>query len=139
MKPNIALCTGALIVALAHAAGAAPTSPASATSPATAKSAAATKPAAAHKGSHVSSATGKAAAPGQAGAARPGGGPRRLEDIHIEGEIPAPQVLFISARDQRRFVESRHKHYLRTAREIGEATPQPTSVVVTQSANGASR
>ena len=44
-------------------------------------------------------------------------GPRRLEDIHIEGEVPVPQVLFITARDQRRFLESHHERYLRTSRE----------------------
>ena len=59
-------------------------------------------------------------------------GPRRLEDIHIEGEVPVPQVLFITARDQRRFLESHHDLYLRTSRELGEATPLPARVVLTQ-------
>jgi hypothetical protein len=54
-----------------------------------------------------------------------------LEDIHIEGEIPAPQVLFISARDQRRFMESHHRRYLKSSRELGEATPLPSRIVVT--------
>ena len=58
-------------------------------------------------------------------------GPRRLEDIHIEGEVPVPQVLFITARDQRRFLESHHDLYLRTSRELGESTPLPARVVLT--------
>jgi len=58
-------------------------------------------------------------------------GPRRLEDIHIEGEVPVPQVLFITARDQRRFLESHHELYLRTSRELGESTPLPARVVLT--------
>lgn len=58
-------------------------------------------------------------------------GPRRLEDIHIEGEVPVPQVLFITARDQRRFLESHHDMYLRTSRELGEMTPLPARVVLT--------
>jgi hypothetical protein len=64
--------------------------------------------------------------------ARPGGGPRRLEDIHIAGEIPVPQVLFVTARDQRRFMDSKHRQYLRTARQVAEATPLPSSVIVTR-------
>jgi len=73
-------------------------------------------------------------APRSATAARaPSGtaGPRRLEDIHIEGEVPVPQVLFITARDQRRFLESHHELYLRTSRELGESTPLPARVVLT--------
>jgi len=61
-------------------------------------------------------------------------GPRRLEDIHIEGEVPVPQVLFITARDQRRFLESHHDLYLRTSKELGEATPLPARVVLTPTA-----
>jgi hypothetical protein len=67
-----------------------------------------------------------------ASAARSGGGPRRLEDIHIAGEIPAPQVLFVTARDQRRFMDSKHRQYLRTARQVAEATPLPSGVIVTR-------
>jgi len=63
---------------------------------------------------------------GQAGAAA-----RRLDDIHIEGEIPVPQVLFITARDQRHFLEPRHGRYLRTSRKIGEDTVLPSWIVVT--------
>ncbi len=54
-------------------------------------------------------------------------GSRRLEDIHIEGEIPVPQVLFITARDQRRYLEFQHRRY----RRDGPAGPQglPTWIV----------
>ncbi|MCC6652325.1 MAG: hypothetical protein IT348_14325 [Candidatus Eisenbacteria bacterium] len=70
----------------------------------------------------------KPAAAGPAAAARAGA--RTLEDIHIEGEIPVPQVLFITARNQRRFLEFRHGHYLRSAQQLGEATAIPTRIVV---------
>lgn len=58
--------------------------------------------------------------------------PRMLEDIHIEGDIPVPQVLFVTARDQRRFLEFHHHRYLRTSLQLGQATPLPTGVVVTR-------
>jgi hypothetical protein len=57
--------------------------------------------------------------------------PRTLDDIHIEGEIPVPQVLFITARDQRRFMEFQHHRYLKTSVELGRATATPSRVVVT--------
>jgi len=57
-------------------------------------------------------------------------GSRTLDDIHIEGEIPVPQVLFITAREQRRFMEFQHERYLRTSRQLGEATPLPSRVVL---------
>mgnify|MGYP001369077738 CR=1 FL=1 len=56
---------------------------------------------------------------------------RMLDDIHIEGEIPVPQVLFITARDQRRFMEFQHHRYQRTSLELGRATATPSRVVVT--------
>lgn len=56
-------------------------------------------------------------------------GPRRLDDIHIEGEIPVPQVLFVSAREQRRFLDFQQARWLRSARQLGESTPVPTTVV----------
>ena len=58
--------------------------------------------------------------------------PRRLEDIHIEGEIPAPQVLFITARDQRRFTRFHHGRYLKSSVEVGESTLLPERVAVTR-------
>jgi hypothetical protein len=62
---------------------------------------------------------------------RPKVAPRTLDDIHIEGEIPVPQVLFITARDQRRFLEFQHHRYRRTSLELGRATPTPSRIVVT--------
>jgi hypothetical protein len=58
-------------------------------------------------------------------------GTRMLDDIHIEGEIPVPQVLFITARDQRRFMEFQHHRYQKTSVELGRATATPSRVVVT--------
>ena len=57
--------------------------------------------------------------------------PRTLDEITIEGEIPVPQVLFITARDQRRFMEFQHHRYQRTSLELGRATATPSRVVVT--------
>jgi len=57
--------------------------------------------------------------------------PRRLEDIHIEGEVPAPQVLFVTARDQRRLTKFHHQRYLKSCVEIGESAPLPTRMSVT--------
>ena len=51
---------------------------------------------------------------------------RRLEDIHIEGEVPVPQVLFITGRDQRRFLEFRHKEYQQSGVEVGRAAVLPS-------------
>ena len=58
---------------------------------------------------------------------------RTLDDIHIEGEIPVPQVLFITARDQRRFMEFQHRRYLKTGRQLAEASSLPDRIVVTPS------
>lgn len=58
--------------------------------------------------------------------------PRTLREVHIEGEIPAPQVLFVTARDQRRILEFRHRRYLRTAAGLAAATPFPTWIGVTE-------
>lgn len=62
---------------------------------------------------------------------RPKVAPRTLDDIHIEGEIPVPQVLFITAREQRRLMEFQHHRYQRTSLELGHATPTPARIVVT--------
>ena len=56
--------------------------------------------------------------------------PRTLDDVHIEGEIPVPQVLFITARDQRRYMDFQHHRYLKTSTRLGEETPFPTWVSV---------
>jgi hypothetical protein len=55
---------------------------------------------------------------------------RSLGDIHIEGEIAVPQVLFITARDQRRFMEFQHRRYLRTSQAVGEQTVLPSRIAV---------
>ncbi|MGH7730977.1 MAG: hypothetical protein ACRENJ_06965 [Candidatus Eiseniibacteriota bacterium] len=57
--------------------------------------------------------------------------PRRLEDIHIEGEIPAPQVLFVTARDQRRLTKFHHRRYLKSSVQVGETTVLPNRVALT--------
>lgn len=57
-------------------------------------------------------------------------GPRTLDDIHIEGEIPVPQVLFITARDQRRFIDLQHGRYLKTSRKVGEETLFPSWIAL---------
>jgi hypothetical protein len=57
---------------------------------------------------------------------------RTLEDIHIEGEIPVPQVLFITAREQRRFMEFQHHRYIKSSRDVGAATAPPTRIVMSR-------
>jgi len=57
-------------------------------------------------------------------------GPRRLDDINIQGEIPVPQVLFITARDQRRFLDFQHRRYLKNSQRIGETTVLPSWIAV---------
>jgi len=56
---------------------------------------------------------------------------RRLDDIHIEGEIAVPQVLFITARDQRRFLDFQHHRYLKTSVAVGEAATFPSRIAAT--------
>lgn len=58
---------------------------------------------------------------------------RTLDDIHIEGEVPVPQVLFVTARDQRHFMTFQHHRYLRSSAQLGEATLLPRWIVVTPS------
>ena len=84
--------------------------------------------------------TSRAAAPDSAQfASRPGRGARTLDDIHIEGEIPVPQVLFITARDQRRLMTFRHRSYWRTSRRLGEDTASPSSIVVAGASTNAEK
>ena len=85
----------------------------------------------AQRGPHRSPVTRARAAADTNARARPRVAPRTLDDIHIAGEIPVPQVLFITARDQRRFMEFQHHRYQKTSLELGRATPTPTRVVVT--------
>ena len=63
-------------------------------------------------------------------------GSRTLDEIHIEGEVPAPQVLFITARDQRRFVDFHHQRYLRSSLELGRATPLPANLTTGSTPGG---
>jgi hypothetical protein len=104
-----------------------------ATKPAAAKPTAAkptaAKPTAAQAAPKAAPVTDPAAAAARARAAAP---PRRLEDIHIEGEVPVPQVLFVTARDQRRLAKFQHQRYLKSSRELGESTMHPSRIAVTR-------
>lgn len=64
---------------------------------------------------------------------QPGTPARRIGTIHIAGEVPVPQVLFITARDQRRFTDFHHARYLKSSRDLIEATPTPSRMTVTGS------
>jgi hypothetical protein len=61
-------------------------------------------------------------------------GPRTLDEINIQGEIPVPQVLFITARDQRRFLDFQHRRYLKNSQRVGETTVLPSWIAVTPGA-----
>ena len=111
----LVLVVAAMCAQAAKAAAAAPSRPAA-------------RPAAAPAGRKVAP---RAPAADSGSATRSRTAPRTLDDIHIEGEIPVPQVLFITARDQRRFLEFQHHRYQRSSRELGRATPIPSRLVVT--------
>ena len=64
---------------------------------------------------------------------------RTLEDIHIEGEIPVPQVLFITAREQRRFMEFQHHRYLKNSHDVGAATVPPSRIVMSRAPSSPER
>ena len=55
---------------------------------------------------------------------------RTLEAIRIEGEIDVPQVLFITARDYRRFRDGAPKKYQTTSADIAKTIPLPNRVRV---------
>lgn len=55
---------------------------------------------------------------------------RTLEAIRIEGEIDVPQVLFITARDYRRFRDGAPKKYQTTSADIARTIPLPNRVRV---------
>ena len=55
---------------------------------------------------------------------------RRLEDVYIEGEIPVPQVLFVTGRDQRRCFDFQHQRYLQQSLEANRKAAAPTWVRV---------
>jgi len=83
--------------------------------------------ASAHRTSARHTAT-RPAAPTRSTETPANGAGRTLDDIHIEGEIATPQVLFITARDQRRIVDLQHRRYLETSREVGERTILPSRI-----------
>jgi hypothetical protein len=56
--------------------------------------------------------------------------PRTLDAVHIEGQLDVPEVLFITARDQRRVVDFQHQRYLPNSRELAKRTPLPTRIVI---------
>ena len=60
----------------------------------------------------------------------PPAGNRTLDEIHIEGEVAVPQVLFITARDQRRYLDFQHRRYLKSSRQLGESTVYPQFIQV---------
>ena len=100
-------------------------------SPSPAQAARAEKPARAKAGSSAKPSAGGAQQGDDASTrGRPRVAPRILDDIRIEGEIPVPQVLFITARDQRRFMEFQHHRYQVTSLELGRGTPAPRQHVV---------
>lgn len=88
--------------------------------------------AAAHEASAAAPDSAAAGAKAGATARARAGGPRTLDEVHIEGEIPVPQMLFITARDQRRFIESKHRRYLRTSLEIARSTSLPSHIQLTR-------
>ncbi len=64
---------------------------------------------------------------------------RRLEDFRIEGEIPAPQVLFVTARDPHRFAEFQHRRYLKTSLALGQETILPARIALVGSGPAGAR
>ena len=61
-------------------------------------------------------------------AAVPAAPTRTLDSIRIEGEIDVPQVLFITARDYRRFRDATPARYQTTSAGIAKAVPLPNRV-----------
>jgi hypothetical protein len=59
--------------------------------------------------------------------------PRRLDEINIEGEIAVPQVLFVTARDQRRFMDFQQRRYVKSSLEVGTEKVFPTWIAVIHS------
>ena len=134
MTARTMLCLG-LVIAL----GAAPVCAATAANPPTTTAAgaatAAKKPA--KSPARAAAPAKKRATPASVGATAPArdslqNGKRTLEDIHIEGEIPVPQVLFVTARDQRRLTRFHHRHYLKSGLEVGQETPFPSRIALTR-------
>jgi hypothetical protein len=57
--------------------------------------------------------------------------PRTLDAIQIEGELDMPQVLFITARDQARYMDYLHRRYQKSCAEIGEEAQLPDRLQLT--------
>lgn len=53
---------------------------------------------------------------------------RTLDAIRIEGEIDVPQVLFITARDYRRFRDRTPAAYQTTSADVAKTIPHPNRV-----------
>ena len=53
---------------------------------------------------------------------------RTLDAIRIEGEIDVPQVLFITARDYRRFRDGAPQKYQTTSADVAKTIPLPNRV-----------
>jgi len=51
---------------------------------------------------------------------------RTLDAIRIEGEIDVPQVLFITARDYRRFRDGLGTQYRSTSADVTKTIPLPS-------------
>ena len=99
-------------------------------------------PAAQQPAAQTPAVTGRAAAPAKAPAVQNAAvkkpaasatpkAPRRLEDVNIEGEIPVPQVLFITARDQRRQLDYAHRGLRRGSLSLSGSTVLPKRFVQT--------
>jgi hypothetical protein len=57
--------------------------------------------------------------------------PRTLESITIEGEIAVPQVLFITARDARRFRDGTGASYQKGPAEVARSVSGPARLRMT--------
>lgn len=97
----------------------------------TARKPAAKKSAAEHQ-AHAVTAAGAAsqADPATTAHDKSAGLPRRLDEINIEGEIAVPQVLFVTARDQRRFMDFQQRRYVKSSLEVGTEKAFPTWIAV---------
>jgi hypothetical protein len=72
-----------------------------------------------------------AAKPAKAVAVKPGVAKSgaRLDEVHIKGEIPEPQVLFVVGRERRRFLDFQHRRYLAGRAALGANQAPWTRVV----------
>lgn len=50
---------------------------------------------------------------------------RTLDEITIEGEVPLPQVLFISSRETPRYQDHLHRRFLPSSLQLALRTPLP--------------